>query len=153
MTKTITKTTVRSAPAGGIAGLVERRRQAMGNARRTWADLVRMAADGAELDMAQCEALGEAGDLLELDNLEESFNADCSGLRGVLSAEQQLAEIREENLPQRMVNLAAEIKQAEDRLRQLRSQRETCRIRFESCSLLTREIGDQKAKLPRVFPN
>ena len=145
------KTKAMAAPRGGVAMISQQRRERLRSAADTWRQLVRMAADGAELDMAQCEALGEAGDLLELDNLEESFNADCSGLRGVLSAEQQLAEIREENLPQRMVNLAAEIKQAEDRLRQLRSQRETCRIRFESCSLLTREIGDQKAKLPRLF--
>ena len=151
MAKTITKTTARSAPAGGIAGLVERRRQAMDNARRSWADLVRMAADGVELDMAQCEALGEAADLLELDNLEESFNTDCSGLRGVLSAQQQVDAIREENLPQRMETLAAEIKQTEEHLRKLRGQRETCRIRFEMVGALLREVADQKANLPRLF--
>lgn len=138
-------------PRGGVAMIGERRRERLRSAGDTWRRLVRLAADGVELDTVQCAELGDAADLLELDNLEESFNADCSGLRGILSAEQQVAAIREENLPQRMVNLAAEIKQTEEHLRQLRGQRETCRIRYESSGLLMREITEQKAKLPRLF--
>jgi hypothetical protein len=148
-----TKMLKRPAPpaGGGIAQLDEQRRFTREAARQTWSLLVTAAAEG-ELDSQQVERLGAAADVLEITDIEKSFNDDVDGWRWLQQAQADIAAIRAKDWPTQLQRLADEITRLEEQRRQLIHQRTVGRVELETIGPMTREIGDRQRKHPRLFP-
>lgn len=153
-----TKTLKRPAPpaaAGGstgIAGLMERRQQAVEQARHDWRELVKLASSGVELDADQVERLGQVADALEITDIEAEFHRDVDGWRWVQQVQADIAAIRAKDWPTELQRLADEITRLEEQRRRLIHQRTVGRVELENIGPMTREIDDRQRKHPRLFP-
>ena len=139
-------------PAGGIAGLDAQRRLSKEAARQTWSLLVTAAAE-TELDDSQVERLGAAADLLEIDDIERTFNDDVDAWRWVQQAQTDIAAIKAKDWPTELQRLADEITRLEEQRRRLIHQRTVGRVELETIGPMTREIHDRQRKHPRLFPD
>jgi hypothetical protein len=146
-TKTLKRST---APVDGIAGLAQRRRQSLDDARQEWGRLVSAAAEG-ELTADQVERLEQVADLLEIDDIEQCFNDDVDGWRWVTMATNTVDATRQKGLPSQLQQLAEEIRQHDEQRRQMIKRQTILRIELESVGPTLREIQERKSRHPRLF--
>lgn len=139
-------------PAGGIAGLDAQRRLSKEAARQTWGILVREAAE-TELNSDQVERLGQVADVLEIDDIERTFNDDVDAWRWVQQAQADIAAIKARDWPKELQRLADEITRLEEQRRRLIHQRTVGRVELETIGPMTREIHDRQRQHPRLFPD
>lgn len=144
-------TVQKTIPVKTISSLAHERRARAESLRQRWALLVHKAARGEELSVGDVDTLGEAAEVLGIEDIEEAFNSDCDAVRWVDANQKAVEDIRAERLPERMEQLAAELERLQAEMNRVRGLHSAARHRHQSYPVMQREVNDKRAANPRIY--
>ena len=121
------------------------RAAAIADDRSRWQEIVQAAVGGIEPDAAAVADLMGIGERWGLADVESEFRGDVAALAALAAAERQMQEM----VPPRPGEVvAAEIKQVEARLRQLKHELQRVAVVVQGRAVLRGEVERMRAQLP-----